>query len=315
MKKFLYNLVIFTIYNLIFYLFAITLWVEYIPPFLKPNINYKMGSYGHMYTRLKEIKQIDSIDILFLGSSHTYRGFDNRIFKKEGFTSFNLGSSAQTPIQTLTLLERYLDKIHPKLIIFEVNPLTLCSDGVESSLDIIANDTNDLHSCKMALKINHIKTYNTLFYALHKDLFNLNKSYKEPIKNAKDTYIQGGFVEAEMAYYNKPLKQSIQKIIIPKKQIEAFENCLAKIKERNIKLILVYAPVTHDLYSSYSNNKYFDEKMRNYSEYYNFNKIMNLTDSLYFYDTNHLNQNGVRIFNKKLIEILNIRQIIKPSKF
>lgn len=315
MKKLLYNLVIFIIYNLIFYVFTITLWGEYAFPFLKPNINYKIGSYGHMYTRLKEIKQIDSIDILFLGSSHTYRGFDNRIFKKEGFTSFNLGSSAQTPIQTLTLLERYLDKIHPKLIIFEVNPLTLCSDGVESSLDIIANDTNDLYSYEMALKINHIKTYNTLFYALHKDLFHLNKSYKEPIKNSKDTYIQGGFVESEMAYYKKPLKLSTQKIIIPKKQIEAFEKCILKIKERNIKLILVYAPVTHDFYSSYSNNKYFDKKMGNYSEYYNFNEIMNLTDSLDFYDSNHLNQNGVRIFNKKLIEILKDKQIIKRSQF
>ncbi|PRB02660.1 hypothetical protein CQ046_12295 [Chryseobacterium sp. MYb7] len=314
MKKLLYNLVIFIIYNLIFYVFTITLWGEYAFPFLKPNINYKIGSYGHMYTRLKEIKQIDSIDILFLGSSHTYRGFDNRIFKKEGFTSFNLGSSAQTPIQTLTLLERYLDKIHPKSIIFEVNPLTFSSDGVESSLDLIANDTNDLYSYEMALKVNHIRTYNTLLYALHKDLFHLNQSYIEPIKKVKDKYIHGGFVESEIAYYNKPSKQNKQKIIISKKQIEAFEKCLAKIKERNIKLILVYAPMTHNLYTSYSNNKYFDEKMKSYSEYYNFNEIMNLNDSLDFYDAHHLNQNGVRIFNKKLIEILNDKQIIK-SKF
>ncbi|CAI8884826.1 D-alanyl-lipoteichoic acid biosynthesis protein DltD [Chryseobacterium sp. IT-36CA2] len=314
MKNFLYSLTIFIVCNFFFYLFAVSLWGQFAPAFLKPNINYRIGSYGHMYTRLKEIKQIDSIDILFLGSSHAYRGFDNRIFKEKGFTSFNLGSSAQTPIQTLTLLERYLDKIHPKSIIFEVNPLTLCSDGVESSLDIIANDTNDLHSLEMGLKVNNIKTYNTLFYALYKDLFHLNKSYIEPIKKAQDTYIHGGFVESEIAYYNKPLKSGTQKITIPQKQIEAFEKCLLKIKKRNIKVILVYAPVTHDFYSSYSNNKYFDEKMKSYSEYYNFNKIMNLTDSLYFYDTNHLNQNGVRIFNKKLIEILNNRQIIKPSK-
>lgn len=307
MKKFIYNLAIFFIFTLFFYSFAVILWSRYVPPFLKPNINYRIGSYGHMFTRIKEIKQIDNVDILFLGSSHAYRGFDNRIFKKNGFTTFNLGSSAQTPIQTSVLLKRYLDKVHPKLVIFEVNPLTFNSDGVESSLDLIANDQNDLYSGEMALKINNIKTYNTLIYGLYRDFFNLNKSYNEPLKRGKDTYIQGGFVESEIAYYNKPLPQSKQKIVFQKNQLEAFEKCLFEIKKRNIEIILVYAPLTHNLYSNYTNNKYFDEKMASYSKYYNFNEIINLTDSLYFYDAHHLNQNGVKIFNAKLIKILNNR--------
>ena len=41
-----------------------------------------------------------------------------------------------------------------------------------------------------------------------------------------------------------------------------------------------------------------------YSEYYNFNEILTLNDSLSFYDYDHLNQNGVELFNKKLIELL-----------
>ena len=45
--------------------------------------------------------------------------------------------------------------------------------------------------------------------------------------------------------------------------------------------------------------------MRQYSEYYNFNEIITLNDTLYFYDSHHLNQDGVNIFNKKLIELLN----------
>jgi hypothetical protein len=38
-----------------------------------------------MYSRLSEIKNYKDIDILFLGSSHTYRGFDTRIFLDSGY--------------------------------------------------------------------------------------------------------------------------------------------------------------------------------------------------------------------------------------
>jgi hypothetical protein len=169
-----------------------------------------------MFTRLKEIKQINknqNIDILFLGSSHAYRGFDTRIFKKYGYNTFNLGSSSQTPIQTLVLLKRYLDRINPETVIFEVNPTTFSSDGVESSLDIIANDRNDIYSYEMAFKIHHIKTFNTLLYAEYRDIFHLDDSFTEPIKKRKDTYIKGGFVEKEMAYY-KPEKMDKNEIDI-----------------------------------------------------------------------------------------------------
>ena len=49
------------------------------------NINYRIGSSGHMYSRLLEVKSYGRVDLLFLGSSHTYRGFDTRIFSKYGY--------------------------------------------------------------------------------------------------------------------------------------------------------------------------------------------------------------------------------------
>ena len=45
--------------------------------------------------------------------------------------------------------------------------------------------------------------------------------------------------------------------------------------------------------------------MRSYGlQYYNFNEIIQLDDSLDFYDAHHLNQNGVNKFNAKLKEVL-----------
>lgn len=79
---------------------------------------------------------------------------------------------------------------------------------------------------------------------------------------------------------------------------------LSGLKERGIDYILVYTPITKDLYSSYRNNEYFDSLMSKFGDYYNFNKILNLKDFLHFYDSNHLNQNGVKLFNKKILNLI-----------
>ena len=305
MKKFISKTILFLLFTSLFYLTFLFVWGRYAPSMFKPNINYRIGSYGHMNSRLSEVKNHGDVDILFLGSSHAYRGFDTRIFLDNGYKSFNLGSSSQTPAQTKVLLKRYLESLNPELVIYEVYPETLTTmDGVESSLDIIANDKNDSHSLNMALKLNNIKTYNTLFYGLTRDLLGLNKSFSEPITKGSDKYISGGYVEKEIGFY-QPTESEKKEISLREYQLESFSEIVQMIKNKNIELILVYAPIPSANYISYSNNHYFDSIMRRYSKYYNFNEILTLNDSLYFYDSDHLNQNGVNIFNKKLIELLN----------
>lgn len=280
----------------------------FIPNKLRPNFNYPLGKFGHTNSRLNEVEKINNIDILFLGSSHTYRGFDPRIFKSHGFTSFNLGSSAQTPIQTQMLLKKYLDKLNPKFIIYEIDPLALTSDGVESSLDIIANTHyNDLYSYEMAIKLNHIKTYNALLYATITNNLPLNNRFVEPIKRGSDTYIKGGYVEKEIKYYD-PVIIPQSDIIISKKQLQAFEIVINDIKKRKFPLQLVFAPISKSLYSGYTNMNYFDSLMSTYSQYTNFNKILKLKDTIHFYDADHLNQHGVKLFNEKLLNIIKLNK-------
>lgn len=287
----------------LFYITVLFVWNRYAPSWSKPNINYRIASAGHMYSRLSEVKKYRDIDILFLGSSHTYRGFDPRIFTKHGLKTFNLGSSSQTPIQTEVLLNRYLKTLNPKMVIYEVYAETFMIDGVESSLDLIANDRNDLFSLKMALELNNIKTYNTLFYGFVCDLFNLNTWKIQSAVLGKDKYLPGGFVEKEMEYFHPvPIKQKV--ISINPKQLEIFSQIVSMLKIKHIDLVLVYAPIPSSSYKSYSNNSYYDSLMNGYSRYYNFNEIISLNDTLHFYDYHHLNQLGVEIFNTKLIEIL-----------
>ncbi len=284
---------------------AVFIWGRFAPALVKPNISYKKGYYGHMHSRLSEVKTLNNIDVLFLGSSHAYRGFDTRLFAEYGLNTFNLGSSAQTPTQTKLLLNRYLQNLNPKTVVYEVYPATFTIDGVESALDIIANDKNDFNSFLMALEIKNIKTFNTFLYGYIRDLLKLNNSYTEASIKGKDKYISGGFVEKEISYFDsESYQRNKEEIILNNSQLESFSDVISMIKEKNINLILVYAPIPRVNYNYYTNNEYFDEVMKSHGKYYNFNELLVLNDSLHFYDDHHLNQIGVELFNLELIEIL-----------
>lgn len=303
MRLFLKNILLFFGLLIFIYPILVVFTGYFIPQLFKPNISYKIGAYGHLHSRIKEVKNsVKDIDVLFVGSSHAYRGFDTRNF--ENIKSFNLGSSAQTPINTKVLLQRYLNVINPKIVILEVYPGTFTGDGVESSLDIISNDKNDVHSFDMALKLNNIKTYNTLIYGIFRDFFSIHNSFREnKIKN-EDTYITGGYVERKLKFYKTDKNIGYKKWTLNEKQLSAFREIIFMLKARNMKPVLVYAPITEKLYNSYINNDYVDSLMGSFQvDYYNFNKLMKLNDSLNFYDAHHLNQIGVNEFNKKIIEI------------
>lgn len=301
MLKYLSKIFLFLTINFFVYLILLFAWYNFLPASLKKNIKYPLLSYGHTFSRLQEVKSVENIDVLFIGSSHAYRGFDNRIFDSLGIKTFNLGSLAQTPIQSKLLLERYISTLNPKIIVYEVYPYVFTTDGVESSLDIIANDQNDCLSAEMVIKQKNIKVFNTFVYDEFLGIFRDKNSFNEKLMKYSDKYIYGGFVEKKIRFFKK-IKYDLQKWNFNNEQFENFESILRIISEKNIKIVLVQAPITKNLYNSYANNKDFDAIMNNYGEYYNYNEILQLDDSLNFYDAHHLNQYGVRLFNNDFIK-------------
>ncbi len=301
-NKFLKKILIFISFTIVVYAVLLILSGIFLPDVLTTNLNYRIGSNGHMFSRINEIDKHKNVDILFLGSSHTYRGFDTRIFNKNGLKSFNLGSSSQSPIQTNILLKRYLKKLNPKIVIYDVYPDAMESDGVESSVDIIANSKNDFLSMNMTLEINNIKTYNTFIYGLFRDVFNLNNDFTESKVKNKDTYVSGGYVERKLSADKIIIAEKKRNWVINKSQITAFEENLKILKQNKIKVILVQTPYL--TYDKYLNNDSINTYYKSFNiEYYNFNDILDLSDD-YFYDSDHLNQKGVDVFNAKLIEVI-----------
>ncbi len=309
---FVKKLLLFFVFSLLFYIIMISVWGTILPYRLHGNIKYNKGSYGHLYTRIKEIPNFKNVDLLFLGSSHTYRGFDNRIFKEHGYSSYNLGSSAQTPLQTYVLLNRHLEVLNPKIIIFEVYPDIFSSDGIESSLDIIANTPNDVFSFQMAIKQKHITVFNTMIYGSFRDFLKKDLNFKESIIKGNDVYVPGGYVEKKLGYHT-PQKRDSSKWDLNSLQFKYLKKCIELAKNKKIKVILVMAPMTKNLYHCKTNNIEFDKKIKSYGEYYNFNDILHLNDSLHFYDEHHLNQNGVKLFNEAFIKLMKEEELLPKN--
>lgn len=218
----------------------------------KKNLSYKTANYGHQFSRMQEIKTAKNVDLLFLGSSHTYRGFDTRIFRREGWNAYNLGSSSQSHIQTELLLRRYLKNLNPKFIVYEVYPGLFTVDGIESSLNLLGNDDIDLETVKTAFQLNHLKVYNTLIYGIYADLTNQHEGIVEAPRKNLDTYIIGGYVQRDLTFYWRQMHPTAT-WELRKDQLHAFENSLEIIKNQNIPYLLVQAPVTENYFNSYTN--------------------------------------------------------------
>ena len=133
---------------------------------MTPNINFTQGGYGNNLDRFNEIENYSDIDILFLGSSHAYRGFDPRIFKQHGYSTFNLGSSSQPPYNSYFLLKQYVDILKPKTVLMEVywGTLALNKESIEATVDIVSNKERSLLDAEMTLKQHNPIGINTFFF-------------------------------------------------------------------------------------------------------------------------------------------------------
>lgn len=302
MRKFLKAILLFIPLSIAIYILMVIIIGDLNIGTLQKNLKYFVGAYGHTNTRIKEVRKNKAVDILFVGSSHAYRGFDTRLFEQGGYHCFNLGSNRQSPIQTELLLARYLNKLNPKVLVYEVCPIAFSTDGVESTCDIISNDVVDFGALKMAIKQNNIKIYNTLIYSYYRQLLHRDANFAEQIVKDDDTYISGGFVEKKIKYYTQEKIEGNNKAALNDLQKKSFEAIVAMTKAYGIKLLLIQSPVTKATFNVYVNNDYFDHKMQQYGTYHNFNKMIELNDSLDFFDGHHLNQNGVVKFNKAIIE-------------
>lgn len=304
MKEFFRKLILFGVVASLSYLLLIFIWGTFMPEWLQKNLFYKLGNKGHMYSRLQEVKQKKDVDILFVGSSLCLRGFDPRIFEEYGHSSFNLGSGGQTPIQSQWLIHKYVKQLNPKLVVLEVNPYVLSRDGVESGLDLVSNHDADLSHLNMILKIRNIRLFNTWLYAMMRDALGMNKNFREDTVKEEDTYVGNGYVEKQperfnLSKYSRETKYKLDPVPYQKK---AVRKIIRELNRRKTDVVMIQLPVTSVMLSDHMEAFKIDSFYVKQGKYYNFNPALYLNDTIHFFDSRHLNQEGVEVFNRYFIE-------------
>ncbi|MBB4080253.1 lysophospholipase L1-like esterase [Lewinella aquimaris] len=300
-------------FALLCYPIGILVWESLAPDYLKPNIRWRPATTGYLYSRLVEADTVTNVDILFMGSSHAYRGFNTQYFHEKGYKSFVLGSKGQTPLQGKLLLEKYLNRFNPKLVVYEVYPVIFAIDGVESMLDVIANGELDESTIELALTYWNPIVWNTLTYGIiERNILGETKE-TEPSETGDDKYWSGGYVETIRTNASEE-EFPPNEIFFREDQLEAFKQMIQILKDRKIETILVFAPVTKNYYRTLKGIDSFSSVMDSLATYYNFNDIdLNLNDSIDYYDHHHFNKSGVRKFNEALLDTIQLHLSTQPG--
>lgn len=299
MKKLIVRMSAFIVFGVFIYLLCIC--VLGISKITVKNMNFFYCTPDRLLLRIEEIKQFDSLDIVFLGSSRSFMGFDPRIFSTYGYSSYNFSSLAQTPLQTRYLYDKYVKDIDVDLVVFEVNPDVFRTEGTEATISLINNDYIDYEMLKLVWKIKQPMVYNTFVFRCLQSILGHKLLFTADI----GSFVKGtGYVPSmgtNMNYLNLFKPDTIH---CNSEQITEFKKLLNTLNTQHRKYILVQAPVSKNYYKSLIGTDEFDKLMNSFGEYYNFNNLITMDDSLDFNDHHHLNSTGVQKFNNALIRII-----------
>lgn len=304
-------------------LYPLLLWqVEKAP--VPANVAYTRGSYSHLLRRGQDVRHYDSINVLFVGSSRCYRTFDTRYYAQQGLTTFNLGSSNQTPVQTLALLQGYLDSLHPHCVVMEINPDVMCDEGVEGSIDAVSNLPASCPLTAMMLRSGNAYCLNTLMLAAEKHWMRQDFAASDsliPVDAEKTlffAYVPGGFVESTPHYW-QPARQPATTIVMLDKQLKAVKQCQRLCCQYGIPILMVEVPISNAKYTSYCNHKAFAQAMKDINPVFvDCNTLPTFTemqDSVHFYDADHLNRTGAAFFNRHFLNNILLEFMQKSACF
>lgn len=117
---------------------------------------------GNTFQKFNDFDSDHNYDVLVLGSSHAYRGYDPEIFGKAGIDLFNLGTSAQTMVNSYFIAKNYIHKNNARLVILDVFDGALMADEFESTSDIIANVNSEKTAVELSLHLKDPRSINML---------------------------------------------------------------------------------------------------------------------------------------------------------
>jgi hypothetical protein len=294
---FLVRLSCFLMFAAVWYIVVIGL-AALASPRLQANImkisNIPLGfGQNHIALRFKELQDVRDIDILFIGSSHSLRTFDPRYFESLGIRAFNLGTSSQTPLNTYFLLQHYLSQLKPRLVVVESYWETLAINGVEGTIFITGNRGPSWDTLRMALAT---RDPMALHAQVSSPIERVLRRTPEIRLHPAEVYTSGGYLERWDSNTEGPRRP--RDIPLDGTQLTYLSRSLTLLRDRQVKTLLTWAPVTSSHRHATTNLEEIRTRMMELSEthdvpFVDLQERVALDDHLDFFDDNHLNQRGV----------------------
>ena len=174
------------------------------------------------------------------------------------------------------------------------------NDGVESAVDLLANTPLTPANFRMAMQFKNMKVFNTLLYSFYNQkICHRLEHFVEDSVIEQSAYVPGGYVETHTKSFVRK-RYPRRNITIRPEQLDALNKCLNLLKQRHIPYLLVEVQDAEQLRKTFLNHPWFEQQMSQLGPYRY--KILPMTDTVHFSNSNHLFKPGIEMFN---IDFLN----------
>ena len=282
-------------------------------------ILYKRKKFGkEVYFFVKRWEEFhalpkNSLDVLFLGSSHCYRSLSPKVFKQElGLESFNLGSSSQTMKTSYGVLAEALEYQKPQKVILEVFHETMGQmdelRNASFNFDFLGNMGR-----KGLLKYNGWREYFFLEWFRSSRLSNYsfllfeNAPLEKDLSNSHGGDYDRGFISREgtgLESLGETVRYSFSPI--DEGQLKALQGIIKLCKHNNIELMCVTQPY-HPEYLQGRREEYqqfhdclFPFLSNNNILWLDYNLVPEFINSSDYYDWGHVLHAGAIKFSKRI---------------
>lgn len=240
-------------------------------------------------------------------------------------TVFNFGSSAQTPVTGYFVLNEVLEKQRPKIVVLDLYVMVFTSDNQ------LNNGRYNFHSMNWGENKKQFLQEGFSFNEQVKLLFFPSHVYRNHFKHklnkllgrnylpiGKGQYEQNGFALnhdtlaiEKLKYDNQFSKFNIQKGQLSEKNVAYLKQIVERCRAEKVPIVFMSSPMPSasvDFIKEYAAiSAEFTTLADNLNvPYYDFNikRMPEVKDEFHYYDDDHLNFSGAKIFSKKAAEIM-----------
>ncbi len=314
-----------------------------VPLMYKVGIKYSAASTENLINNYNEARwndfyalPKDSLDVVFIGSSHSYCTFDPEIFdSKLGIKSFQMGMPLQHMDTTYYTLKEILNYQKPKCVVLEVY-WDMIDDEFELTqasylFQVLKNDELEREYIDEVFPLAEKLKYSIDEFRYQNDYFAFKSAeYRTKIENKFDVAMPAKAKQEGTEYYrskgfnycdykmlpdeydktNQFKELDGRKWEINKTQQKYLLKLTDLCKENNINIVWVTAPiaiVSMDHIKNYDMIHMTIERLaeENDVEYVDYNLVSrNILTNDNFRDDAHLNYSGVEIVDNDFLEIL-----------